>query len=280
VVAVGSATALAEVVLPWTYPKRLETERIVMFFDDRVTDPQADLAAMDAQVARMVDETGLPLCGPIYWVRGALLGKQAMALPGFALGSSQSPAGALDRHELAHVVLAQHFQPGSIPPMLLNEGWADSQANPRPQLAEAAAGLHDFVLKTCVTARPDQIEPMLSSTPDPAGYGDLCARVRREGSDSFRFLEVLTDPWWYGRDKQPVYSIGGAFADFIIRRYGTHQFVELFLTTRPGTFASTCQSAFGLDLPTLERDFWRDVEEQLVVPSPDSAAHQTPSSGP
>jgi hypothetical protein len=56
--------------MPYTYPHRLESERLVMFYDDGLTDPERDLAAMDRHVARLEALTGSPLRAKIYWVRG------------------------------------------------------------------------------------------------------------------------------------------------------------------------------------------------------------------
>jgi hypothetical protein len=39
----------------------MESERLVMFYDDRVTDPQRDLEAMDQHVAQLETITGKPL---------------------------------------------------------------------------------------------------------------------------------------------------------------------------------------------------------------------------
>ncbi len=266
VIALGSAMSVAEVILPWTYTHRLATDRVVMFFDTRICDPWGDLAAMDAHVRRMEQHTGLALRSPIHWVRGPLLGKQAMALPGFALGSAQSPAGPLDRHELAHVVLIQHMATGTIPPMLLNEGWAQFQAYSAQELAQHAAWLRDFLFSTCPNATPEQLDDILDSTSDPVGYRLLYERACESGqTSSFSYLNILTSDEWYGRDKQPVYSIGGAFASYIIRYHSTAAFIELALATRPGTFPEVCQQVLGRDLAELERDLWRDVDEQLAL---------------
>ena len=56
--------ALMELQAEYTYPHRMESDRLVMFYDDRVTDPQRDLEAMDQHVAKleaMSDDEALQL---------------------------------------------------------------------------------------------------------------------------------------------------------------------------------------------------------------------------
>src|SRR5205807_4098728 len=94
------------------YPHRLQSQRLVMFYDSRVRDPHRDLEAMDRHVAALEDLTDKPLRSKIYWVRGQLFGRGQMAIRGLVLGSSKSPADwdtadhphrlSVDRHELAH----------------------------------------------------------------------------------------------------------------------------------------------------------------------------------
>jgi len=64
--------------------------------------PQGDADAMDRHVARMEELTGLRQRTKTWWVRGSLLGQGRLCMYALALGSSESPASALDRHELAH----------------------------------------------------------------------------------------------------------------------------------------------------------------------------------
>jgi hypothetical protein len=103
-----AAAHLMELQARYLYPHRLETARLVMCYDDSVDDPQGDAAAMDRHLARMEQLTGKSLRAKVYWVRGPLLGMNGFCNRGVVSGSSQSPAdaGTLDRHELAHAVLA------------------------------------------------------------------------------------------------------------------------------------------------------------------------------
>src|SRR5262249_5114764 len=120
------------------YPHRLGSQRLVMFYDDRVTDPHKDLEAMDRHVAGLEAVTGRPLRDKIHWVRGELFGRRQMQICGLALGRCQSPAAwdpadhpfrlSVDRHELAHGVVQQVQPPGTDAPMLLVEGWAEAHS--------------------------------------------------------------------------------------------------------------------------------------------------------
>jgi hypothetical protein len=90
-------------------------------------------------VADMEERTGLPLRAKIYWARGPLLGQRGLCCFGIALGTDESPTNELDRHELAHALLNQHYTTATQPPTLLSEGWAVSQAL-APHPADLAAG--------------------------------------------------------------------------------------------------------------------------------------------
>ena len=93
----------------YLYPHRMESQRLVMFYRDGLPDPAGDLRAMDRQVAGMEERTGLRLRKRIYWARGPLLGRQGLCCFGIAAGSGESPAGVLDRHELAHALINQQY---------------------------------------------------------------------------------------------------------------------------------------------------------------------------
>ena len=70
----------------------------------------------------------------------------------------------------------------------------------------------------------------------------------------------MSDPFWYYHDLGAVYAFGGAFSDFVIRKFGAPKFVALYLACRPGEFEDVCQRVLGVDVDTLEREFWADVE--------------------
>jgi hypothetical protein len=115
------------------YPNRLETERLVMFYE-RLDNPQQDAEAMDRHLAAMETMLGGSLRGKVFWVRGPLpkLGLSGLSTHGFALGSDTSPADwqshvGLDRHELAHAAIDQFRSPGADPPYVLHKGWAQSR---------------------------------------------------------------------------------------------------------------------------------------------------------
>ena len=112
------------------YPNRLETERLVMFYD-RLDHPREDADAMDRHLAAMETTLGGSLRGKVFWIRGSLpkLGLNGLSTNGLALGSDTSPTDwqsyvGLDRHELAHAALDQFRSPGADPPYVLHEGWA------------------------------------------------------------------------------------------------------------------------------------------------------------
>jgi hypothetical protein len=233
--AVMAGCSLMELEALHLYPRRMESERLVMFFDDdNVKEPERDLEEMDRHVARLEEMTGRPIRAKIYWVRGPLLGLRNLAFQGLALGSWEGRAAQLDRHELAHAVLYQRHGPDTEPPMMLAEGWAESQSRDRDDLGQIA-----------LLARAGH--PTLWTVQEWKPNPDAC-------------LPELLGPRWYHHDSGPVYHIGGAFVDYVLRKYGTERFVELYLTCRPDSVEADFARTLGVDVPTLESQFWEDVE--------------------
>jgi len=224
------------------YRRRLESGQIVMYFDPiplpddtGVTTPELDLAMMNQHLEHLQKVLGAPIGGRLFWIRGPLLGRAGLSLHGLALGSSWSPdEGSLtsahvyrgDRHELAHAALDWFRTPGCDPPYVLHEGWAMSQCgDSRYELAKAA----------------DQ------------------ARVKDPGIS----LRALFGPTWYHRDAGPVYSVGGAFVEYLIRRFDGDRFRQFYLECTPGQFETKCRELFHVPFDELESDFWIDVEATL-----------------
>ena len=247
-VASMAIASVMELQVEYTYPHRMESARLIMFYDDRVTDPERDLETMDKHVAKLETITDQPLREKIYWVRGELLGQRRMAIHGLALGSLRSPTDwetadhpdrlSEDRHELAHAVIHQLQPADADAPTLLIEGWA-----------EAHAGM---------------------TSQKRAAWGKLSRDLWRErtGADPTQsYLRDLTGPSWYHRIDGPVYSVGGAFVDFILRKYGTERFLRMYFASRPGRFEE-CVAQLGVEFDTLETEFWAEVERLAGNPDP------------
>ena len=219
------------------YLRRLESDRIVMYYDSRhpkyveqVDRPEDDLAAMDRHLMRLEDLLGERIAGKVFWVRGPLLGSEHLSLHGLALGSAWSPEilGSYrgDRHELAHAALDWFRTPASNPPYVLHEGWAMAQCgDSRFELAQAAA-------------------------------------KAREENPQLR-LRDLFGPSWYYRDSGPVYSIGGAFVEFLVRTFSGQSFRRFYVECTPANAGAKCLEIFGVELDVLEVKFWADVNGSL-----------------
>jgi hypothetical protein len=263
-----AGASLMETQARFTYPHRLESQRLVMFYDDRVTDPEGDIQEMDRHVAAMEEKTGLHLRTKIYLVRGKLLGLNGLCILSLSLGSWQSPASSLDRHELAHAVLYQHYSPDTDPPMLLVEGWAESLSQNSKTLAEQALSHRQFLVecgRTWGGQSDSQKEEVARSFVDREGLARLLEKVS-QGGEITSFLRELTDSFWYHHDNGPIYPVGGAFVAFLLREYGTRRFVDLYFACRPETFEAECQRIYGADLNILEKRFWEDAERLAGTP--------------
>jgi hypothetical protein len=260
---------LMEAQAVYLYPHRLETERLVMFYGDSVIDPGGDIQAMDRHVAHLEEMTGLPLRAKIYWARGSLLGRGGgLCVFGIVMGSDESPADHLDQHELAHAVEAQHGWADKDLPTLLAEGWAESQSVDAVTLAADALQYRQTcaeMAKNWGKLSESERGKILSNMVEPQGQERLLRKVW-QGGPAVYYLRELTDSFWYRRHNGPVYTVGGAFVDFLVRHYGAKRFVEFYFASRPGTFEGDCHRFYGLDLENLEKAFWSDAEQLAGIP--------------
>lgn len=246
-------------------PHRIETPRLIMFYDDGIPDPQRDAAEMDAHVARMEALTGLRLRTKIFLIRAPVLANRHVSFLGLAFGSSQGPAGYVDRHELAHAVIGQHGGPDADPSTMLAEGWAESQSRTSQQLASEAMNLRNLVSHWRSKWRhmtPSEKEEQLRAFMDQQGMERLISMDAPNGAEP-SYLRELTSSFWYHQDSGAVYPIGGAFSDYLIRTYGAGKFVQLYFACRPRRFEQECKRVFGTDLDLLEGRFW-DHEERIA----------------
>src|SRR5262249_28577876 len=233
-VSLSSGTVM-EAQAVYLYPHRLETKHLVMFYDDRVDRPRRDADGVEGVVARLEAMTGRPLRAKIYWVRGRLLGRGNMACYGLAAGSSRSPENwetadhpthlSVDWHELAHAVLLQLYRPDSDPPLLLVEGWAESQAG-----------------RSRRTLRAEAL----------ASRGAWLSRMGLAEDTNSSYLGERLGPSWYHRIGAPVYDVGGAFVDFLLHHYGFERFLTLYLACRSGTCEADFRVVLGEDFAAVE----------------------------
>lgn len=223
------------------YRQRIESDRIVMYYDpyhspyvESVDRPSEDLAEMEEHLARMEALLGIRLTRKVFWIRGPLLGREFLSLHGLCLGSAWSPEVSWDspkkyrgdRHELAHAALDWCRTRQSDPPYVLHEGWAMAQCgDSRVELAQAAS-------------KERAEHPEIS-------------------------LQDLFGSEWYYRDEGAVYSIGGAFVEFLIRQYDVLRFRKFYVESFPGAVDVKCREIFQRSLVELESDFWVDVKNTL-----------------
>ena len=185
---------------------------------------------MDGHLAAMERTLGATLSSKVLWVRGRLpvLGLDGVSVHEIALGSGESPsdwstdAGRLDRHELAHAALDSIRSADADPPAFLHEGWAESQSGETRDKLAARALQH----------RTE--EPSIG-------------------------IVTLTEPRWYHRDDGPVYPLGGAFVEFLIRKHGADKFLRLYNESDEARFKYTFHEIYGVDLDAVEDRFWDDA---------------------
>jgi hypothetical protein len=223
-----AAITLLDGYAQWCYPHRLETDRLVMRYDESVKRPDADAAAMDAHLAHLEEVLGRRQHSHIIWVRGPSLGMATMSIHSIALGSDASPASELDRHELAHAFLYQFSRPDAAPPMLLLEGWAMA----------------------------------VDGHPEPLAGAALACRKRLAGSGGqpSACLAWILRPDSYHVGEEYAYAVGGALVDYLIRGYGPDKFLAFYNSIHPDCYEAACEGVFACRFETLEQEFWRDVE--------------------
>jgi hypothetical protein len=237
-----SSGSVMEAQAVYLYPNLIETAHLVMFYDDRVGRPRRDVEAMEEHVGRLEAMTGRLLRAKIYWVRGRLLGRGQMASFGLAAGSTRSPENwetadsplrvSVDRHELAHAVLLQHYWPDSNPPFLLVEGWAESQSG-RSRVSLAAEAL----------ASRQRWLSRLGLTED----------ARKS------YLKELLGPSWYHHIGAPIYDVGGAFVDFLLHHYGVERFLKVYFMSPSENGEAVFQRVLGEDFEAVEKKFWEEA---------------------
>jgi hypothetical protein len=212
------------------YPQRTEGATVVMIAGP-VANAREQVAAMDRHVWSLWQRLGgKRTTRRVHWVRGPIMGVDSHAIYGMCMGSrpGQFPPDAegltsLDRHEVAHCVIAS-FMPADInPPAALSEGWAEANMGRDP--------------KSLAVQAWDHIEQGTALS-----------------------LRELTGPTWYSRHHWPAYVQGAVLVNHILRAHGPAKFFQLYATCRPETFADDCQRVLGISLDQLDADYQAELE--------------------
>jgi hypothetical protein len=240
-----AGASLMEFEAAWMYPRRIASPRLVMAYRNLGT-PAGDIAAMERYLAGLERLLGRPLWSRILWVRGDAIGVGRLSTYGVSLGSDTSdPAQTwVDRHELAHAVLAQFVPPDADVPTILNEGWAQVQ-----------------------------MYGWLTPPSDPDDRARLDAEALAEvrqlrHAPDFRRLRTLFGPDWYHQDSGPVYEYGTILVRYLIRHYGINKFLRLCATIRPDRVDEAFRAVYGTGLAAIERGLYAEAEAAGKAPRP------------
>ncbi len=229
---IGSALGDLEKCL--RYRHRYVGQRVEMYSDRPISNAWSLVSLADAHLASIENELGSPMPVRVHWIRGTLLGRNNYQFLGLAMSNLDIEEGSgavrftnLDRHELAHFAIHGRSTAEPMPPFVLVEGWAQAKSGmSREKLVRDAW------------------------------------QARYELSMTWQ-LDRLIEPSFYERDDGPVYSIGGALVEHLLRRYGPHKFRDLYLNARQPTFASQFEKAYGKTLAEVETQLWQEIEDLM-----------------
>src|SRR5262245_40684231 len=73
------------------------------------------------------------------------------------------------------------------------------------------------------------------------------------------YVRGLTGAACCRRVHGPVYNVGGAFAQFVLQKYGTERFLRWYFACRPGRVEEECSAQLGVEFDDLESAFWAEA---------------------
>jgi hypothetical protein len=210
-----------------------------MFYDDRVTNPKEDIDSLEEYLKSLEELTGKKLDQKLYLIRGKALGLGRICINGIAMGSSESPSGRLDRHELGHAFMYWATGIKADPPFLFVEGWAMAREADGKNIRELYRDSNDFRFM-------------------------FTQQFLQENRPHDSMIQELVSKDWYHHDRGPVYFIGGMFVDYLIRHYGAEKFLQLYQKTGSKTFLKDFQEVYGIDLAEMEKPFWEEIQKRIA----------------
>ncbi|MCL2744105.1 MAG: hypothetical protein FWE67_09650 [Planctomycetaceae bacterium] len=221
------AAALFDGACRWTLPHRLEGDRVVMFHDSMINDPQSDLKKMDEYIKKEEEYLGTTTPVKIHWMRAELLGLTGLALSHIALAPSEKMGiGSIDYHEAAHNIIgtptASMVYTGRYPPAFLVEGWAMARSEKWESLAREC-----WLLK--------------------------------QSHQALTLREAVSDVYYNQMDYR-LYQQGGAFVKVLCDKFGPKKFLELYRNCTRKTFVQDIERIYGMPLEELDALYWQEIE--------------------
>ena len=126
------AESIGDVEARWRYPRWTYGQHVILLDDNRAPEPAKLVAQMDEHIEQMAARLHAQIpATKARWVRGSLLGMHGNAAISFAICDANQDSAeltSLDRHEMAHVLITALGSVDQDPPMLLCEGWAETQS--------------------------------------------------------------------------------------------------------------------------------------------------------
>jgi hypothetical protein len=234
------ANAIIDGLARYQLPHRLEGKRAVMFYDDRIDQPEADLAAFDLFLEDEEKYLGRTMPGKLHWIRGTVMGFSGNALTGVAIADPELRHDELfmeafpykelqyvDYHEAAHGVISTptvySAWRGTAPPVLLVEGWPEAR----------------------------------SKTWENLVYH--CHHEKRAERTSA--LEELVSPQYYFCADYRVYQQGGALVSVLLKHFGPEKFRELYYNCSQKTFADDVKRVYNMTLDELDAFYWKEIDD-------------------
>ncbi len=213
------------------YPRRTEGRRVVLIDAGQTPRAKELVADMDEYIEQTARELGGSVPeAPLYWVRGSLFGLGSRSIQCWALCATNVATGkltSLDRHEMAHSLIAAMCGVGQDPPAVLCEGWAETRSADRDRQ---------------ITALNERIED----------------------GRTYSLLELI-GPEWYDRHAGAAYGHGGPLVYYLIEHYGAKKFFELYSQVHRATFDADCRAILGDSWETIDLGFWPWVKSQAAA---------------
>lgn len=231
------ASSLMDAEARWRYPRWSPGQHTVLIDAGTPAEDAALMAAMDDHVKAMAKLLGQPVPkAEIAWVRGSLLGQSGRSVGAWSLcGPGSAELNYMDRHEVAHALIATLAGPDHDPPFVLVEGWAESQSRDRNSLVRHLAA--------------------------------------RQSEGTAMSLQDLLGPDWYSRSDGPVYFVGGPLAIFLMEQYTPQKFFSLYANARRVTFLEDCRVHLGESWDLVEDRFWKWLDEEANRPEVARQSH-------